>query len=123
MRKVETLGRMVSLSISAAERAWLINVVRVSAKELTSLILDEERLRSERSDRKLWKNRVTGLDEYAPQAIAGPAQPPQRQRRQTRNDEEDAEMRLAIEASKYEAEEEQKRRNKGPLNRGSRHRR
>ena len=87
--------------------------MRVSAKELTSLILDEERLRSERADRKLWKNRVTGLDEYAPQAIAGPAQPPQRQRRQTRDNEEDAEMRLAIEASKYEAEEDRKRRAKG----------
>ncbi|KAI9876775.1 MAG: Epsin-1, required for endocytosis and actin patch assembly, partial [Watsoniomyces obsoletus] len=84
--------------------------VRVSAKELTSLILDEERLRSERADRKLWKNRVTGLDEFAPQAIAGPAQPPQRQRRHTRQDEEDAEMRLAIEASKHEAEEEEKKR-------------
>jgi epsin len=82
----------------------------VSAKELTSLILDEERLRSERADRKLWKNRVTGLDEFAPQAIAGPAQPPQRQRRHTRQDEEDAEMRLAIEASKHEAEEEEKKR-------------
>ena len=85
----------------------------MSAKELTSLILDEERLRSERADRKLWKNRVTGLDEFGPQAIAGPAQPPpQRNRRQTRTDEEDAEMRLAIEASKYEAEEDKKRRAK-----------
>ena len=56
---------------------------------------------------------MTGLDEFAPPAIAGPAQPPQRQRRQTRPDnEEDAEMRLAIEASKYEAEEEKKRRAK-----------
>jgi len=85
--------------------------VRISAKELTSLILDEDRLRSERSDRKLWKTRVTGIDEYAPQAIAGPTQP-RPSRRQTRNDEDDAEMRLAIEASKHEAEEEARRRAK-----------
>ncbi|RMD44543.1 hypothetical protein DV735_g556, partial [Chaetothyriales sp. CBS 134920] len=86
------------------------NNVRVSAKELTSLILDDDRLRSERSDRKLWKTRVTGIDEYGPQAIAGPAQPTGRSRRNTRQDEEDAEMRLAIEASKFEAEEDAKRR-------------
>ncbi|RMZ90924.1 hypothetical protein DV736_g1842, partial [Chaetothyriales sp. CBS 134916] len=86
------------------------NNVRISAKELTSLILDDERLRSERSDRKLWKTRVTGIDEFGPQAIAGPAQPTNRPRRNTRQDEEDAEMRLAIEASKHEAEEDAKRR-------------
>lgn len=95
--------------------------VRVSAKELTSLILDEERLRTERSDRKTWKSRVTGIDEYAPQqggsAYAGGSGPttPQRRRphpRRQGTDEEDAEYRLAIEASKYEAEEDRKRRNK-----------
>jgi epsin len=89
--------------------------VRVSAKELTSLILDEDRLRSERSDRKLWKTRVTGIDEFGPQAIAGPPtdRPAQsRRNKTTRTDEDDAEMRLAIEASKYEAEEEKKRRAK-----------
>ncbi|KAL9105472.1 MAG: hypothetical protein Q9227_009352 [Pyrenula ochraceoflavens] len=90
--------------------------VRVSAKELTSLILDEERLRSERSDRKLWKSRVTGIDENGPSAIAGPnvrGAEDRRNRRNQRADEEDAEYRLAIEASKYEAEEEAKRRGKG----------
>ena len=95
--------------------------MRVSAKELTSLILDEERLRTERSDRKTWKSRVTGIDEYAPQTggpgYAGGSGPstPQRRRPQPRRqgtDEEDAEYRLAIEASKYEAEEDKKRRNK-----------
>lgn len=55
---------------------------------------------------------MTGLDEFAPPGIAGPTQPPQRQRRNTRQDEEDAEMRLAIEASKHEAEEDQRRRTK-----------
>ena len=95
--------------------------VRVSAKELTSLILDEERLRTERSDRKTWKSRVTGIDEFGPQqggsAYAGGSGPttPQRRRphpRRQGTDEEDAEYRLAIEASKYEAEEDRKRRNK-----------
>ena len=85
----------------------------MSAKELTSLILDEDRLRSERSDRKLWKTRVTGIDEFGPQAIAGPppGRPKDRERtRPQRTDEEDAEYRLAIEASKHEAEEDRKRR-------------
>ncbi|KAL8686515.1 MAG: hypothetical protein Q9224_005425 [Gallowayella concinna] len=89
--------------------------VRVSAKELTSLILDEERLRTERSDRKSWKSRVTGIEEFAPRGYEGGdmAQPPQRrrpERRPQREDEEDAEYKLAIEASKYEAEEDEKRR-------------
>ncbi|KAL8920272.1 MAG: hypothetical protein Q9208_006340 [Pyrenodesmia sp. 3 TL-2023] len=96
------------------------NNVRVSAKELTSLILDEERLRTERSDRKSWKSRVTGIEEFAPRGYEGGAgigdlsQPqrrrPERQQRPQREDEEDAEYRLALEASKYEAEEDEKRR-------------
>jgi len=92
--------------------------VRVSAKELTSLILDEERLRTERSDRKTWKSRVTGIDEFGPQGSSytggsGPSTPRRRtDRRPQGTDEEDAEYRLAIEASKYEAEEDKKRRTK-----------
>ncbi|RAL67719.1 hypothetical protein DID88_008456 [Monilinia fructigena] len=66
--------------------------VRVSAKELTSLILDEERLRAERADRKNWNRDDTVHTE------------PQRA------DEEDAEYRLAIEASKYQEEEDRKKR-------------
>ncbi|PWY88453.1 ENTH-domain-containing protein [Aspergillus heteromorphus CBS 117.55] len=85
--------------------------VRVAAKELTSLILDEDRLRSERSDRKLWKSRVSGLDDYQPQGHEPPRRE-RRERRRTTNDDDDAEYRLAIEASKYEAEEERKRRAK-----------
>ncbi|OLN96015.1 Epsin-1 [Colletotrichum chlorophyti] len=80
--------------------------VRVAAKELTALILDEERLRAERSDRKSWKSRVTGLEEYAPQHI-GPAQPRVRPRAA---DEDDAEYRLAIEASKHQEEEDRRKR-------------
>lgn len=85
------------------------NTVRTSARELTSLIMDEERLRMERSDRKTWKSRVTGITEFGPPEGS---HEPQRQRPQRRrqDDEEDAEYRLAIEASKYEAEEEKRRR-------------
>lgn len=89
--------------------------MRVSAKELTSLILDEERLRAERQDRKSWKSRVTGIEEFGPHH-SGPSDP-QRQRhrevRARRQDEDDLEYRLAIEASKNEAEEDAKRRAKG----------
>ncbi|KAK7942890.1 Epsin-1 [Apiospora aurea] len=42
--------------------------VRVAAKELSALLQDEERLRAERSDRKTWKSRVTGIEEFAPEA-------------------------------------------------------
>ena len=80
-------------------------------------MLDEERLRTERSDRKTWKSRVHGIDEYGPQGSGfgnGEISQPQRRRPERRKqgtDEEDAEYRLAIEASKYEAEEDRKRRN------------
>ncbi|MCJ1402250.1 hypothetical protein MMC11_005470 [Xylographa trunciseda] len=88
-------------------------LVRVSAKELTSLIMDEERLRTERQDRKTWKSRVTGIEEFAPQGSGGevssPRRKPERQRAQ-RSDEDDLEYRLAIEASMNEAEEDKKRR-------------
>ena len=71
--------------------------------------MDEERLRSERSDRKLWKSRVQGIDDYqAPPQAAGPSERPRR--RPQRTDEDDTEFRLAIEASKHEAEEEERRR-------------
>lgn len=83
--------------------------VRVAAKELTSLILDEERLRAERSDRKTWKSRVTGLEETAPHH-AGPSARSGRERRRQSNDEEDAEYKLALEASKYQEEEDRKKR-------------
>src|SRR5438045_4217811 len=91
-------------------------LVRVSAKELTSMIMDEERLRSERSDRRNWKTRVTGIDEYGPSSYQYQRQQNsgdngQRRRtdmRRQRADEEDAEYRLAIEASKHEAEEDRK---------------
>jgi epsin len=79
----------------------------VSAKELTSLILDEERLRSERSDRRNWKSRVTGIEEFA-----RPQEEPRRSRphRAQRADEEDAEYQLAIEASKAQEEEDRRKR-------------
>lgn len=84
--------------------------VRVAAKELTALVLDEDRLRSERSDRKLWKTRVSGLDEGYGNS---PVEPPRRDRRRRNGeDDSDTEYRLAIEASKAEAEDERRRRAK-----------
>ncbi|KAK5995060.1 Epsin-1 [Cladobotryum mycophilum] len=86
--------------------------VRVAAKELTALILNDERLRAERSDRKSWKSRVTGLEEYQTQQhVAEPSQRRQRERRTAPGTEEDdAEYRLAIEASKHQEEEDRRRR-------------
>ncbi|TPX18876.1 uncharacterized protein E0L32_011428 [Thyridium curvatum] len=84
--------------------------VRVAAKELTSLVLDDERLRAERSDRKSWKSRVTGLDEYGPPPHAESSQPRRREPRRQYSDEEDAEYKLAIEASKFQEEEDRRKR-------------
>lgn len=83
--------------------------IRVSAKELTSLILDEERLRAERSDRKNWKSRVQGIEDYA-ESHDRPQERRARPQRAQRADEEDAEYRLAIEASKHQEEEDRKKR-------------
>lgn len=80
--------------------------------------MNEERLQTERSDRKNWKSRVTGIEEYGPQGSGYPGRsesPPSRrksERRQQRPDEEDREYQLALEASKYEAEEDKKRRDR-----------
>ncbi|RKF82371.1 Epsin-1 [Golovinomyces cichoracearum] len=82
--------------------------VRVSAKELTSLILDDERLRSERSDRRNWKSRVTGIEEFGPSQDESMRR--NRPQRAQRADEEDAEYKLAIEASKFQGEEDRRRR-------------
>ncbi|CAK7264417.1 hypothetical protein SEPCBS119000_000988 [Sporothrix epigloea] len=90
------------------------NNVRVAAKELTSLIQDDERLRTERSDRKLWKSRVAGLDENGSSFHSGggsSGRPPRRQlERRQNNDAEDVEYRLAIEASKAQEEEDRRKR-------------
>src|SRR4051794_9509917 len=116
------------LLLQTVPSLWYISndnryLVRVSAKELTALIMDEERLRSERSDRRNWKSRVTGIDEYGSsghqhlfQQHSGDNVQKQRPDvRRQRVDEEDAEYRLAIEASKYEAEEDRKRREKNAV--------
>ncbi|KAI0483858.1 hypothetical protein F4859DRAFT_503334 [Xylaria cf. heliscus] len=84
--------------------------VRVAAKELTALILDEERLRAERSDRKTWKSRVTGIEEFAPATAPSGSHRQQRPARQQYGDEEDTEYKLAIEASKYQEEEDRRKR-------------
>lgn len=83
--------------------------VRVAAKEITSLILDEDRLRAERSDRKSWKSRVTGLEEFAPPA-AEPSSARNPRERRNMNEEDDAEYRLALEASKFQEEEDRRKR-------------
>ncbi|RYP47943.1 hypothetical protein DL768_006098 [Monosporascus sp. mg162] len=83
--------------------------VRVAAKELTALILDEDRLRAERADRKTWKSRVSGIEEFAPEHVAGPSQPRRAPRRQY-SEEDDLEYKLAIEASKNQEEEDRKKR-------------
>ena len=78
------------------------------------MLLDEERLRAERSDRKTWQSRITGLEEYGPPD--GDNEPPrhrkdrQQSRRNTTDNDNDIEFRLALEASKNEAEEDAKRR-------------
>ncbi|KAK3342467.1 ENTH domain-containing protein [Neurospora tetraspora] len=83
--------------------------IRVAAKDLTALLLDEERLREERTDRRAWKSRMQ-YGEEMPQHHAEPSRPRPRQHRAQYADEDDAEYKLAIEASKYQEEEDRKRR-------------
>jgi epsin len=82
---------------------------------LTSLILDEERLRAERANRGSWKSRVTGLEEFG----LGGDEPTNNRRkdrqRPQQDDEDDLEYKLALEASKNEAEMEAQRRNKSSV--------
>jgi len=84
--------------------------------------MDEDRLRAERHDRKLWKTRVTGLDDLPPPTTqAGGSGTPRRNnqdRRSRQTDDDDLEFRLALEASKNEAEEDKKRRERSmaPVN-------
>ena len=67
------------------------------------MILDDERLRVERTDRRSWKSRVHGLDEQGPP-------PGERRPRRRPSNEDDAEYRLAIEASKRQEEEDRRKR-------------
>lgn len=93
--------------------------VRQSAKDLTALINDDDRLRAERRDRKSWKSRVTGLDDVGPGMGSDPDVARARQARRHRRssaggDENDLEYKLALEASKNQAEEDAKRRSTDP---------
>jgi epsin len=72
--------------------------------------LDDERLRAERSDRKTWKSRVNGVEEYAPQYNQGSRPDPPRRQNRPFNEEEDREYQLALEASKHQEEEDRKKR-------------
>lgn len=90
-----------------------MGLVRASAKELTSLVLDEERLRAERANRGSWKSRVTGLEEFGlggEDPSSSMATPRRQRQRPQRDDEDDLEYRLALEASKNEAEMDAQRR-------------
>lgn len=73
------------------------------------MILDEERLRTERSDRRSWKSRVSGLEDNAPHFVEASQQRRLRERRPM-NEEDDADYRLALEASKHQEEEDRKKR-------------
>ena len=80
------------------------------------MLLDEERLRNERKDRKSWKSRVSGIEDSASSnGYQGRLSEQQRPRRHSnpgpsdRTDEEDLEYKLAIEASKNQAEEDKKK--------------
>jgi len=74
--------------------------------------MDEERLRAERANRHTWKTRVTGLEDMSGTdgfaSDSTPRRPKERTRRAKTDD--DLEYRLAVEASKNEAEEDAKRR-------------
>ena len=108
----ETLDRTVRQG-SGDSMIFLTAVVRISAKELTSLVMDEERLRKERSDRRSWKSRVTGIEEYGPSGSNDPppeVRKPERRATRRDDDENDLEYKLALEASKNEMEEDKKRR-------------
>ncbi|KZM26030.1 hypothetical protein ST47_g2825 [Ascochyta rabiei] len=80
-----------------------------------------QRLRAERADRKSWKSRVTGIEEYpGNHPAANNGEGSHRPRREgggarPRRDEEDLEFKLALEASKNEAEQEKKRRDRGTV--------
>ena len=117
MTTAEMSAQAVSLDNDRREGHTDGYAVRHSAKELTSLIMDEERLRAERANRGSWKSRVTGLEDVPGGTTGYPVEgPPRRQHRQRPggNEDDDLEYRLAIEASKNQAEEDAARRSGGP---------
>ncbi|ORY83262.1 hypothetical protein BCR37DRAFT_379285 [Protomyces lactucae-debilis] len=89
--------------------------VRQKAKDLTALLNDDERLRSERKHRTYMVDRLNGNESgtdrpLRPQKTGGSA--PSRSRRPSQ-DEMDPDMRLAIEESKRQAELDARRRRGG----------
>jgi len=79
--------------------------------------MDEDRLRTERTNRHTWKSRVTGLEDmhggdgFASGSESTPKRTQQREHRPRRqNSDEDLEYRLALEASKNEAEQDARKR-------------
>lgn len=73
-------------------------------------------MRAERQNRGSWKSRVTGLEDVPGGTTGYGEGPPRRQDRQRpgADDDDDLEYRLAIEASKSQAEEDAARRSGGP---------
>jgi len=77
--------------------------------------MDEDRLRAERANRHSWKSRVTGLEDmHGGDGMSSEGTPRRTQQREHRarrqNSDEDLEYRLALEASKNEAEEDARKR-------------
>lgn len=88
-------------------------VVRHSAKELTTLILDEEELRRQRAGRAAYIKKAFGDDDFLAsdqQEESSGGGGRRHHHRAQRSDEEDTEYRLAIEASKHQEEEDRKKR-------------
>ncbi|TGZ84466.1 ENTH-domain-containing protein [Ascodesmis nigricans] len=92
--------------------------IRVAAKDLTNLLQDDQRLQHERQDRKLWESRVGGLNGYSSSSDVYPGntryeQPRRLARQDSRSnhgrDHEDWEYKMALEASKNQAEEDKKK--------------
>ncbi len=79
--------------------------VRIKAKDITALLMDEERLRNERKNRSYMKNRFDNEENIAPT----PNRRPNR-RGSARRANGEEEMQQAIEESKRQAEQDNQRR-------------
>src|ERR1700736_3594712 len=93
-----------------------LTTVRAKAKELTALLQDDERLRTERANRSTMTERLnSGRRNNGLGSPVGTTHPQRRRNTNTRrgDDENDDDMRRAIEESKRQADEDEKKRNAG----------
>ena len=81
--------------------------VRSKAKDLTALLQDDERLRQERANRSNMQSRLSGQRRNTSGSSVDARQP---QRRRNARPDEDDEMNRAIEASKRQADEDERKR-------------